>query len=119
MNIKVQLKNVTKNIQLQLDNTSPAQLGNSPQNLQLRLDDSTRIFQLQLENLISVTPQSLTMTYPNQTHPKLNGSLTTERLLDVLNLRQGGATRGKRSIFRWEVICGYFKLHGGSPTCVD
>jgi hypothetical protein len=37
---------------------------------------------------------------------------------DGLNLRPGGATRAKRSIFRWERwgdICGYSKLQCGSP----
>jgi hypothetical protein len=35
-----------------------------------------------------------------------------------LNLRPGGATRGKWSIIRWEgrgVVCGYSRLQGGSP----
>jgi hypothetical protein len=37
---------------------------------------------------------------------------------DVLNLRPGGATRGKGSIIRWEGRgegCGYLRLQGGSP----
>jgi hypothetical protein len=35
-----------------------------------------------------------------------------------LNLRSGGATRGKGSIIRWEGLgeeCGYSRLQGGSP----
>jgi hypothetical protein len=38
------------------------------------------------------------------------------------NLKPGGATSGKWSIIKWEgrgVICGYLRLQGGSPTCVD
>jgi hypothetical protein len=41
---------------------------------------------------------------------------------DDLNLRLGGATRGKRSIIGWEgrgERCGYSRLQGGSPACVD
>jgi hypothetical protein len=37
---------------------------------------------------------------------------------DDLNLRPGGVTRGKWSIFGWEgrgVVCGYLSLQGGSP----
>jgi hypothetical protein len=39
-----------------------------------------------------------------------------------LNLRLGGATRGKGSIIGWEgrgEECGYSRLQDGSPTFVD
>jgi hypothetical protein len=39
-------------------------------------------------------------------------------LIDDLNFRLGGTSRGKWSIFRWEgrrVICGYSRLQVGSP----
>jgi hypothetical protein len=41
---------------------------------------------------------------------------------DGLNLRPGGATRGKWSIIGWQgwgERCGYSRLQGGSPACVD
>jgi hypothetical protein len=45
-----------------------------------------------------------------------------ENLVNDLNLRLGGATRGKPSIFGWEgqrVVYGYSILQGGSPAYVN
>jgi hypothetical protein len=47
---------------------------------------------------------------------------TGRELDDDLNLRPGEATRGKWIIFGWEgqgVDCGYLRIQGSSPACVD